>query len=43
MDLDGRSRPAGALLQFPFYGGIGFMLTKVVNADKYSRSDSIAH
>jgi short-chain fatty acids transporter len=33
----------GVLLQFPFYGGIGFMLTKVVNADNHTLSDSIAH
>lgn len=33
----------GVLLQFPFYGGIGYMLTKVVNADKHTLSDAISH
>lgn len=32
----------GVLLQFPFYGGIGFMLTKVVDAHGVSFSDVIA-
>lgn len=34
---------SGVLLQFPFYGGIGFMLTKVMGADGHSLSDAIAH
>ncbi|BAO94198.1 TIGR00366 family protein [Caballeronia insecticola] len=34
---------SGILLQFPFYGGIGYMLTKVVNAHGSSASDAIAH
>lgn len=34
---------SGVILQFPFYGGIGYMLTKVMNPDKHSLSDSIAH
>ncbi len=34
---------SGVLLQFPFYGGIGYMLTKVADARGSSLSDSIAH
>lgn len=34
---------SGVLLQFPFYGGIGFMLTKVIGADGQTLSDAIAH
>lgn len=39
-----RSMPSisGVMLQFPFYGGIGYMLTKVVNSDHHTLSDSIA-
>jgi len=33
----------GVLLQFPFYGGIGYMLTKVVDAHGITLSDEIAH
>ena len=33
----------GVLLQFPFYGGIGYMLTKVVDAHGATLSDEIAH
>lgn len=33
----------GVLLQFPFYGGIGYMLTKVPNAQGATLSDQIAH
>ena len=33
----------GVLLQFPFYGGIGYMLTKVANAQGVTLSDQIAH
>lgn len=33
----------GVLLQFPFYGGIGYMLTKVVNEYGATLSDQIAH
>ncbi|CAG9166747.1 short-chain fatty acid transporter [Cupriavidus pampae] len=33
----------GVLLQFPFYGGIGYMLTKVGNAQGVTLSDEIAH
>jgi short-chain fatty acids transporter len=34
---------SGVLLQFPFYGGIGYMLTRVPNAQHQSLSDTIAH
>lgn len=34
---------SGVLLQFPFYGGIGYMLTKVVGVDGHTVSDVIAH
>lgn len=34
---------SGVLLQFPFYGGIAFMLTKAKAADGSSLSDAIAH
>ncbi len=34
---------AGVLLQFPFYGGIAFMLTRVKNAGGLALSDTIAH
>lgn len=33
----------GVLLQFPFYGGIGYMLTKVVDVHGITLSDEIAH
>lgn len=33
----------GVLLQFPFYGGIGYMLTKVIDAHGVTLSDEIAH
>jgi short-chain fatty acids transporter len=33
---------AGVLLQFPFYGGIAFMLTRVKNASGLALSDTIA-
>lgn len=33
----------GVLLQFPFYGGIGYMLTKVANTQGVTLSDEIAH
>ena len=33
----------GVLLQFPFYGGIGYMLTKVVDTHGATLSDVIAH
>jgi short-chain fatty acids transporter len=33
---------AGVMLQFPFYGGISYMLTKVANAGGHTLSDSIA-
>ncbi len=41
----GRAMPSvsGVLLQFPFYGGIAFMLTKVKAADGSTLSDAIAH
>lgn len=41
----GKAMPSvsGVLLQFPFYGGVGFMLTKVVDAHGKSLSDVIAH
>ncbi len=34
---------AGVLLQFPFYGGIAFMLTRVNNGSGLALSDTIAH
>lgn len=34
---------SGVLLQFPFYGGIAYMLTKVKAADGSTLSDAIAH
>ncbi len=34
---------AGVLLQFPFYGGIAYMLTRVKNASGTTLSDTIAH
>jgi short-chain fatty acids transporter len=34
---------SGVLLQFPFYGGIGYMLTRASNLQHQSLSDSIAH
>jgi short-chain fatty acids transporter len=34
---------SGVLLQFPFYGGIGFMLTKVADDRGSSLSDVVAH
>ncbi|HTR08205.1 MAG TPA: TIGR00366 family protein [Paraburkholderia sp.] len=34
---------SGVLLQFPFYGGIGYMLTKVTDSRDSSLSDLIAH
>ncbi len=34
---------AGVLLQFPFYGGIAFMLTKVKGTGGTTLSDAIAH
>lgn len=33
----------GVLLQFPFYGGIGYMLTKVMDMHGVTLSDEIAH
>ena len=33
---------AGVMLQFPFYGGISYMLTKVANTGGHTLSDSIA-
>ena len=33
----------GVLLQFPFYGGVGYMLTKVVDPSGVTLSDEIAH
>ena len=33
---------AGVLLQFPFYGGIAYMLTRVKNASNQSLSDTMA-
>jgi short-chain fatty acids transporter len=33
----------GVLLQFPFYGGIGYMLTRVTNSQGSSLSDQVAH
>jgi short-chain fatty acids transporter len=33
----------GVMLQFPFYGGIGYMLTKVVDLHGISLSDELAH
>ncbi|OZI25307.1 short-chain fatty acid transporter [Bordetella genomosp. 7] len=40
----GRAMPSigGVLLQFPFYGGIGYVLTKVVNTHGHTLSDAIA-
>ncbi|MDP4023983.1 TIGR00366 family protein [Methylobacterium sp. NEAU 140] len=34
---------SGVLLQFPFYGGIAYMLTRVKAADGSTLSDAIAH
>ena len=34
---------AGVLLQFPFYGGIAFMLTRAKNGNGLALSDTIAH
>src|SRR5690606_4843950 len=34
---------SGVLLQFPFYGGIGYVLTKVVNSEHHTLSDTIAY
>ena len=31
------------MLQFPFYGGIGYVLTKVANVQGHTLSDAIAH
>ncbi|PJX21054.1 Short chain fatty acid transporter [Advenella sp. S44] len=41
----GRAMPSisGVMLQFPFYGGIGYVLTKVANAQGNTLSDAIAH
>ena len=45
LDSFARAMPSigGVILQFPFYGGIGYMLTKVANADKHTLSDTISH
>ncbi|AEE65916.1 short-chain fatty acids transporter [Bordetella pertussis] len=41
----GRAMPSigGVMLQFPFYGGIGYVLTKVANVQGHTLSDAIAH
>jgi short-chain fatty acids transporter len=45
LDSFARAMPSvsGVLLQFPFYGGIGYMLTKVANAQGSSLADQVAH
>lgn len=45
MQSFGKAMPSvsGVILQFPFYGAIAYMLTKVVNAQHVSLSDTIAH